>query len=169
LFWVLTTLIAAGLALGFVTAANATPDPEGDGHKVGICHRTASDTNPYVFIEVDEASLDAHLNNLPGHPAKTNEDGSPRNDYLAQSAEECVVVEPTEPPPTEPPPTEPPPTVEPPTDDWTSSWTPSPDVDTPDVTRDLPETGISGWVIAGGLGLTAAGMAALYLSRKRYL
>jgi len=52
-------------------------------------NRTASDSNPYVYIEVDVASLDAHLNNLPGHPAKFNEDGSPRNDYLASSPADC--------------------------------------------------------------------------------
>lgn len=46
-------------------------------------------TNPYVFIEVDVASLDAHLHNLPGHPPKTNADGSPRNDFIATSAEDC--------------------------------------------------------------------------------
>ena len=70
-----------------VGSALATAPPD---HKVGICHRTASGTNPYVFIEVDVASLDAHLNNLPGHPPKTNEDGSPRNDFLASSPEDCV-------------------------------------------------------------------------------
>jgi hypothetical protein len=29
--------------------------------------------------------------NLHGHPAKTNEDGTARDDFLAFSAEECVV------------------------------------------------------------------------------
>jgi hypothetical protein len=32
--------------------------------KVDICHRTASDTNPYVFISVDDDSLSpGHLDN----------------------------------------------------------------------------------------------------------
>jgi hypothetical protein len=79
-------LAIAAMSVSTAAVASATPPPD---HKVGICHRTASMTNPYVFIEVDIASLNAHLNNLPGHPAKTNEDGSPRNDYIALSAEDC--------------------------------------------------------------------------------
>lgn len=88
-------------------AAATQPDPE---HKVTICHRTASDTNPYVFIEVDEASLDAHLNNLPGHPAKPwKTDGTFRGvahvagdlkyDYLAETEADCYDGE--TPPPNE--------------------------------------------------------------------
>ena len=61
-------LMAFALLFAGVSTTLATkPHP---GHKVAICHRTASDTNPYVLIEVDEASLPAHFNNLPGHPAK---------------------------------------------------------------------------------------------------
>lgn len=36
------------------TTAEATP---GDPHKVWICHATSSDTNPYVIIDVDVASI----------------------------------------------------------------------------------------------------------------
>lgn len=79
-------VVALTMSVAATAFATAPPD-----HKVGLCHRTASDTNPYVFITVDVASLDAHLNNLPGHPAKTNADGSPRNDFLADSADQCVV------------------------------------------------------------------------------
>jgi outer membrane biosynthesis protein TonB len=83
-------LAAFALALALPMATFATqPHPE---HKVGICHRTASDTNPYVYIEVDEAAVDTHLHNGQGHPPKTNPDGSPRNDYLAPNgASDCEV------------------------------------------------------------------------------
>jgi Tfp pilus assembly protein FimV len=94
-----TTIRAAATALlillvGAAGASATQPDEDGE-HKVAICHRTASDSNPYVFIEVDVASLDAHLNNLPGHPAKTNPDGTPRNDYLAESAADCEEATPS--------------------------------------------------------------------------
>ena len=45
------------LALPFAAGASATqPDPE---HKVTICHRTNSVTNPYVVETVDEASVNS--------------------------------------------------------------------------------------------------------------
>jgi len=83
----LSVLFAALALVALPALAFATqPDPD---HKVGICHRTASDTNPYVFITVDEAAVDTHLGNGQGHPAKTNEDGSPRNDFLADDESDC--------------------------------------------------------------------------------
>lgn len=86
----LLLLLVAGVQIGMAGSTGATPGPD---HKQGLCHRTASDTNPYVYIEVDVASLPAHLNNLPGHPAKTNPDGTDRNDFFASSPEDCVVGE----------------------------------------------------------------------------
>jgi hypothetical protein len=177
-----------------VTAAQATqPDPD---HKVSICHRTASDTNPYVFITVDEASLPAHLNNLPGHPAKewktdgtfrgvAHVAGDLKNDYVAETAADCVDFEssptptPTEtvtPTPTEttPPPTStPPPTTGPPskhthTPTWTPTWTPTNGA-TPGE-HPLAQTGMTDGerLAAGAVGLlTTLGLGSLYLARRR--
>ena len=148
----LTTLFV-GLLMGFTAgqALATQPDPE---HKVGICHRTASDTNPYVYIEVDEASLDAHLNNLPGHPAKTNEDGSPRNDYLADGPEDCEVNEPSPSPSPSPDPSPKPP-KEPKTPIGESPR------------KDTAHTGadVGDWVLIGGAFLVSA-LAAYGISRK---
>jgi hypothetical protein len=47
--------LATGLTAAFMVATVAAsvmatkPDPD---HKVTICHRTASDTNPFIIIEV---------------------------------------------------------------------------------------------------------------------
>jgi len=158
-------LALVGLVVTGGAASATQPDPE---HKVGLCHRTASDTNPYVYIEVDEASLDAHLNNLPGHPAKFNEDGSPRNDYLAESADDCVVTEPSPTPtptPTDPPPTSPPPT---PTETWTPTWTPtwSPSGGATPGEHPLAQTGIDSKAIAAAGVLFAGGLGLLWYARK---
>lgn len=50
-------LLAGAAVIGSINTASATkPDPV---HKVTICHRTNSVTNPYVQITVDEASVDS--------------------------------------------------------------------------------------------------------------
>jgi hypothetical protein len=50
-----TVLCALLVVLGLVSSAAATkPNPD---HKITLCHRTASYTNPYVVITVDIASV----------------------------------------------------------------------------------------------------------------
>ena len=114
-FTFVAALAMLALLVAATTASATKPHPE---HKVGICHRTASDTNPYVFIKVDEASLSpGHLDNAdPGHkPRFWKSDGTWRgvahltgdakDDYLAPGgAADCtdVVATPT-PTPTETP------------------------------------------------------------------
>jgi hypothetical protein len=62
---VLAAVAALVLSMAyFVRPALATqPDPN---HKVTICHRTNSVTNPYVVITVDEASVDGDEGNDKG-------------------------------------------------------------------------------------------------------
>lgn len=126
------TAIAGGMliALGLIQPVSATrPDEDGE-HKVAICHRTASDTNPYVYIEVDVASLSpGHLDNAdPGHKPTfwksdgvfrgvPHVDGDPKDDYLAESESDCNDF--AQPTPTPTPEATPSPTPEP-------SATPSP-------------------------------------------
>lgn len=142
---------AASLTIGGVSAATAFATNGGqDEHKTSICHRTASDSNPYVFETVADASLQAHLSNGKGHfPKEWKSDGTFRGvahvagdvkfDYLATVESDCEdtqETEPTSPPttePTSPPtsepttaPTETPPTSEPTTETPAPSETPTP-------------------------------------------
>lgn len=91
-------MMSGFVVMSMPETASATP---GSPHKTSICHRTASDTNPYVFITVDDASLDAHYNNLPGHPAKAwksdgvfrgvaHKAGDLKYDYPATTAADCA-------------------------------------------------------------------------------
>ena len=61
----LVLAVCAVLGIG-VAAAQASPDD-----KVQICHATASATNPYVLITVDEHALAGHFREdgptAPGH------------------------------------------------------------------------------------------------------
>lgn len=59
-------MIALALVLAFPLAASATQPQQ----KLPICHRTASDSNPYVIISPDSASWYAHLDNHVNHTPK---------------------------------------------------------------------------------------------------
>jgi len=79
----MTAMLTAcsALGIGFVAAAQAD-DPPPPGHKVTICHGTASETNPYVLITIDEHALGAHFGpdgpgGESGHGARNASDTFP--------------------------------------------------------------------------------------------
>ena len=94
---VLVSIAAAGL----LSVALIGPALAHNADKVSLCHRTASDSNPYVFITVANPSIAAaHLSNDPGHPARfwksdgtfrgvAHVTGDPKNDFLAESKSDC--------------------------------------------------------------------------------
>lgn len=60
--WTRLPAVAAVAALGIVASASAETDT------VLLCHGTASDTNSYVLIAVDDDALAGHLDgSAPGH------------------------------------------------------------------------------------------------------
>ena len=89
-----TLLMAAG-----VSSALADHRP-GHAGKVTICHRTGSETNPYVMIRISENALPAHIDDEShrAHPPKNG-----RVDFIAEG-DDCSTGEEPPPPPPPPPP-----------------------------------------------------------------
>ncbi|MEO5709246.1 MAG: hypothetical protein ABIQ59_05450 [Nocardioidaceae bacterium] len=96
-----TSVIMMSGGLVLMTAPAATAGGGGQD-KVGVCHRTNSDTNPYVYLEVPAAEANGHLtgtakdHNGQGRwkTAGTfrgvpHQAGDEKHDYLADSASDC--------------------------------------------------------------------------------
>jgi hypothetical protein len=174
------------LALASLTLSGTALADHGQGEHVpvSICHRTASDTNPYVFITVDDDSLSpGHLDNAdPGHkPTFWKSDGTwrgvehvagdPKDDYLAESKADCEDTTPPPPPPPDcedegtcpepPPPTDPPEPPKPPKDP------PAPPEGCKNPPCELAFTGFDAGT-AGGIAvvLAALGGGAMWYARK---
>ena len=84
--WIISVLILLALAFagGSPTAAN---------EKVGICHATGSESNPYVFIEVaEQAALNAHIDRDTGN---LHGDRLGNMDFYADDEADCPSTEPT--------------------------------------------------------------------------
>lgn len=73
---ILAALLGALVLPVMAGVAGATPQG-----KTTICHRTASDKNPYVLITINNSALPAHIG-PDAHPAKNG-----REDYVASAAE----------------------------------------------------------------------------------
>jgi hypothetical protein len=76
----IATLAAAlgALTMSSGVALMVTASPANAANKVGICHATSSDSNPYVFISVDDdsAKLKGHLQHLTDPNKHWKSDGS---------------------------------------------------------------------------------------------
>lgn len=110
----LLTILGGGLML--TQGQGAAADPGGQD-KVAVCHRTASEGNPYTYLEVPEDEANGHITGTSKqHNTKVvwKTDGTWRGvahragdlklDYLAQADEIAArkCFDPATPPPTEP-------------------------------------------------------------------
>lgn len=150
----LIVTFVGGFMLGMTfQAVNANATPPNPDHKVTLCHRTGSETNPYVVITTDIASDGYVKGGHNNHEQVGNGLGGdiiPAYEYIAKDgdvfdypgknldfvfpngetgadvlAAGCVLTdESPSPTPTE---TTPPPTTStpPPTHTWTPTWTPT--------------------------------------------
>jgi hypothetical protein len=66
LYWTQTRSDGAGSRGRDLPAVKSLGANENEGRKVTICHRTASDRNPYVRIRISRSAVKAHRR----HPAK---------------------------------------------------------------------------------------------------
>ncbi len=59
---------ALGLTIGGALVQSTRVYAGQKDHKVAICHGTASKTNPYVLINVDQSAVQGHFDGTaPGH------------------------------------------------------------------------------------------------------
>jgi hypothetical protein len=76
-------LLLTGLALATASPTSATKPDSSGTHKVTICHRTNSDSNPYTVITVDYSAANGSLGN--GNNDHTGHTGPPWSPGLKAS------------------------------------------------------------------------------------
>src|ERR1051325_765932 len=71
------SLVICVLALAWSPATSVVAGNGGDNGKTTICHRTGSNSNPYVIITISNNALPAHFGENAHHPDKNG-----RSDHL---------------------------------------------------------------------------------------